>query len=118
MVNPQDPANSTSVADETASHWADMTDRDHFVQLYADEQQIIEAVAGYFVNGIRFNETCVMIGTSEHNHEIEKLVRYIEPRVDAAIAGKSFIILDAHETLSRFMVGGMPRKVPLWVPSQ
>jgi hypothetical protein len=104
--------NSTKFFSEAAAapHWADMGERDHFVQIYSHEQQIIEAVAGYFVNGVRFNEACIMIGTPEHNRQIEKLVRYIEPRVDAAIADGSFIILDAHETLSEFMVDGKPSK--------
>src|SRR3954471_16954907 len=98
-------SNNISDAAE-AVHWADMCDLDHFVQIYSNEQQIIEAVAGYFVNGVRFNEACILIGTAEHNREIEKLVRHIEPRVDAAIADGSFMILDAHETLSALMVNG------------
>jgi hypothetical protein len=88
------------------THWADMSDRDHFVQIYSSEEQIIEAVTGYFVNGIRFHDACILIGTAEHNREIEKLIRPIEPDIDAAIADGSFMILDAHETLSAFTVNG------------
>jgi hypothetical protein len=90
--------------------WADMGGRDHFVQIYTDEQHILRAVSAYFVHGLRFNDSCIMIATREHTLTIEALIRESYPGFDAAVAEGRFVILDAHETLQKFTVGGTPRK--------
>ena len=104
------PSTPTFKARSAAPDWADMSGRDHFVQIYTDDGHIMEAVSGYFLNGLRFNEACVMIGTGDHNREVERLVRAGGADVDAAISEGTFVILDACETLAAFMADGMPRK--------
>ena len=90
--------------------WADTSGRDHFVQFYTQEAQIIDAVAAYFVHGLRFGEACIIAATPEHNTAILKRMREISPEVDSALIDESFIVLDAHETLAKFMVNGWPQK--------
>jgi MEDS: MEthanogen/methylotroph, DcmR Sensory domain len=90
--------------------WADMSGRDHFVQIYTEDQQIFDAVSGYFAQGLRLNEVCIMIGCRDHNRVIESLVRKMYPAFDAAMAENRFIVLDAKETLDKFVVNGMPSK--------
>jgi hypothetical protein len=90
--------------------WADMCSRDHFVQFYDDDTTIVEAVAGYFAFGLRFNETCVLVGTAEHNTKILDAMRLIGADVAAAVTAGRLKVLDAAEMLDRFMVGGLPDK--------
>jgi hypothetical protein len=85
-----------------------MCGRDHFVQFYDEDQTIVEAVAGYFAFGLRFREGCVLIGTGEHNAAIISALGALGCDVDEALGDGRLMVFDASETLSRFMVDGMP----------
>ena len=88
-------------------NWAEMRDRDHFVQFYSEESDIVEAVASYFAHGLRFGDVCIIAGTHEHNAAIESLVARLVKPFDRTGEG-NLIVLDAHETLSKFMIDGRP----------
>src|ERR1043166_1637625 len=91
-------------------NWADMCAQDHFVQFYEEDRTIVEAVAAYFAFGVRFAEGCVLVGTEGHNEAIKAGMRDLGCDVDKALADGQFTVLDAADTLSRFMIDGMPDK--------
>ena len=69
----------------------------HVVQFYDDDAALVQRVAEYLVEGLAGGPV-VVIATPEHR---EALAR-------ALPAGGDVVILDAEETLSRFMVDGAP----------
>lgn len=72
---------------------------DHFVQLYQDSAPLAEAVAEYIGTGLARGEAAIVIARPEHRAAfLEKLENSERLR-----------LLDAQETLERFMVNGMPR---------
>jgi len=77
---------------------------DHFVQLYKETDELAEAVAEYVVTGLRRGEAAVLIGTPAHRSSFLA-------RIDAAHAVRQgqLTLLDAEETLARFMANGMPQ---------
>lgn len=82
--------------------------RDHFVQVYRDDRVLVEAVSLFAGAALGRGEGVLVVATRAHAHGVE-----------AALAGEGFevedlrlwgqlTVLDADETLSRFMVDGMP----------
>jgi hypothetical protein len=78
--------------------------QDHFVQLYQDSAPLADAVAQYVAEGLRRGEAAIVIATAEHR---EMLAARLGARPDGQLK-----ILDAEQTLARFMANGKP----LWKP--
>jgi hypothetical protein len=75
--------------------------RDHFVQLYQDLEFLAETVADYIGTGLRQGEAAILIATPEHSTKfLESLRRFAKPG--------QLKVLDAEDTLARFMTKGMP----------
>jgi hypothetical protein len=72
---------------------------DHIVQLYQDVEFLIEAVTDYISTGLHRGEAALIIATPEHR---ARFLQELEPAEDR------LKLLDAEETLARFMASGMP----------
>jgi hypothetical protein len=86
---------------ELVSHPAD---GDHIVQLYQDEGFLVEAVARYAATSLRGGAAAIVIATAAHR---ERFLRALER--EGVGQGPALRVLDAEETLSRFMAGGKPQ---------
>jgi hypothetical protein len=93
---------------DMATNWHDLVRHpahgDHIVQMYQDDEFLAEAVAEYVVTGLRAGEAAVIIATPEHR---AKFVRALEAQ--GFHEGPALKILDAEETLARFMSKGTPQ---------
>ncbi|MFP2930217.1 ATP-binding protein [Pyxidicoccus sp. 3LG] len=80
----------------------------HIVQFYEDEAFLFDALEAYLVGGLKAGESAVIIGSEPHRQAI--LQRLSTAGVDVADACDTgrLTLLDARETLSRFMVQGRP----------
>jgi PAS domain S-box-containing protein len=81
---------------------------DHEVQFYEDEQFLTDAVAAFLDAGARAGDTLVVIATEVHR---ESFCRQLESRgvdVPAMLSAGRLTLLDARETLSKFMQKGQP----------
>lgn len=76
---------------------------EHIVQLYQSDAELVHAVRPYLADGLRCNETAVVIATSGHRHAFEAAL--VDARIDLeqAKASGAFVALDAQETLSTFV---------------
>jgi hypothetical protein len=70
------------------------------VQLYQDVAFLSEAVADYIGTGLRRGEAAIIIATPEHRARFSEILSPAEPG--------QVKLLDAEETLARFMTSGMP----------
>jgi hypothetical protein len=80
----------------------------HAVQFYADDASLFTTVATFLAEGLAAGQPAVVIATTDHRASI---IAYLCDRLidcDRAIKEGALIILDAHETLDRFMIGGRP----------
>lgn len=75
--------------------------KDHMVQVYRDREFLIEAVAEYVGTGLSLGEGAIIIARPEHR---ARFARALGHDVFPALR-----MLDAEETLSLFMVDGMPQ---------
>jgi hypothetical protein len=73
---------------------------DHIVQTYQDPAVLAEAVAEYLGTGLARGEAAIVIARPEHR------ARFLEKL--GARPKEQLVLLDAENTLARFMVGGMP----------
>ncbi len=80
----------------------------HGVQFYESDAALAETVGGYVGAGLGGGETVIVIATDTHKRDI--LARLSAHAIDVDKASKDgrLIVLDARETLDKFMDGAMP----------
>jgi MEDS: MEthanogen/methylotroph, DcmR Sensory domain len=81
---------------------------DHFVQLYQELDVLTQAVARYIDTGLARGEAAIVIATPAHRAQFVARIAGAQ----AAIAEGRFHVLDADDTLARFMANGMPQWQP------
>ena len=70
----------------------------HVVQFYSDEDEFVELVSAYLIEGLQAGEEAIAIATPEHRAAL----------MDSARSFGSITLIDASEVLSSFMVDGRP----------
>lgn len=80
-----------------------MTHAPHFVQFYADDHRLIDAVSRFVQEGIAIDSTCVVIATAQHQQQIDASLRAAGLNPTALAAEYRYIALDAHLILLSFM---------------
>src|ERR1700736_3919110 len=81
----------------------------HLVLMYGgDRSLLIRGVADFLAQGLRRGERTVVIAGDAHRSGFVERLGLLDARPHGAIADGRLVILDAHETLARFMVDGQP----------
>ena len=81
---------------------------DHVVQFYEKEGLLYDAVAHFAVAGLAAGDTVILIATEAHREALLQRLRQRGWGVEGASATGQLQLLDARETLSRFMDGDEP----------
>jgi hypothetical protein len=82
--------------------------KDHLVELYENDESLSRRVSHYLREGLRRDEAVVAIATRPHRISFTEQLARDEVDVDAMLARRQLIVLDAEETLHRFMIGDHP----------
>ncbi|MDX6538467.1 MAG: hypothetical protein QOI71_77 [Gaiellales bacterium] len=82
--------------------------RDHVVQFYASDAELVEQVGGHLAEVIGSGAVAVVIASPEHARAFARWMAASGVDVAAAAAAGSYRVLDADETLRRFLVDGRP----------
>ncbi len=80
----------------------------HVVQFYEGEAFLTEVVAHYLAEGLQGGEPLVVIASGPHREAFTARLARSGVDVAAECAAGRLTLLDARETLSRFMVDGLP----------
>lgn len=80
----------------------------HSVQFYDDEDHLADVVATFLVEGLARGEAGIVIATEAHRRKFVAGCAARGVDVDALRASGRFLLLDAEDTLARFMVDGAP----------
>src|SRR3954469_6073108 len=85
--------------------WNKACDSDHFVQFYENDDFLIESVGGFIGASLRDGGSAIVACTPEHCSALER--KLTASGIDVAESERlsKYVVLDARETLSRFMVG-------------
>jgi PAS domain S-box-containing protein len=88
--------------------WSEMGEQEHFVQFYENDDFLVESVSQYVCAALIDGHAAVVIATEPHRACLE--LRLAARGIDTAdaMANDRLVILDAGETLDRFMVNGSP----------
>jgi len=80
----------------------------HTVQFYEDEAFLIDVIEAYITGGLARGDPLLIIVQTSHRHQL--IARLMAAGVDTAtaLATGQLALLDARETLARFMVNGRP----------
>ena len=88
---------------------AEPGENEHAVRFYERDEQLLEEVAEYLDEALRGGGLAVAIATPQHRAELSRRLCGFGPLQSASgwFTG-SLVLLDAAETLERFMVDGSP----------
>ncbi len=85
-------------------------DHGHLVQFYENDAFLAESVRDFIVAGFENDEAAVIVATKEHRVAIDQLLEATEFDLQSLRNEGRYVLLDANETLSRFMVDGEPEQ--------
>ena len=91
-----------------ADFWAEVAPCEHLLQIYTDENVLMDSLEGFVAGGILAGDAVIVIATAQHREELAKRLRMCGLDPDAAQADGTYLPLDAEQTLAQFMVGGWP----------
>jgi PAS domain S-box-containing protein len=84
---------------------------EHFVRFYQEDSHLYNSVGPFLWEGLEAGDGVVVIATPEHRGGFERCFREAGLDVLAAKERGDLTILDAEETLSRFLIGDLTRGI-------
>jgi signal transduction histidine kinase/CheY-like chemotaxis protein len=93
------------------SDWTQTSGLDHFVQFYETDAFLLNSVSGFLGTGLSCGDAAIMVGTQVHRDGLSTLLAQHGLDLHGLQKSGQFIMLDAAETLSQFIVNGSPDPV-------
>ena len=88
--------------------WAEMAPCHHMVQIYEEEGAFLDTLEGFVSGGLRSGDGVVIIATPAHRHALEERLAAAGFDLDTASDDDQLFVLDASDTLAKFMNNGWP----------
>jgi hypothetical protein len=88
--------------------WGEIAPCDHLVQIYENDDVIMDALEGFVSSGFNAGDSVIIIATDVHLAALEQRLKAAGFNLNALRLYDQFIALDAAECLSKFMVEGWP----------
>jgi signal transduction histidine kinase len=99
-----------SQASANQSAWAHHGDHHHGVQFYSEDKFLLEELGGYVGGALRAGDAAIVVATDRHRHGLLQWLTGQGIDVAPLVEQGRFIVLDARQTLSAFMVEGWPNE--------
>src|SRR5436190_20251629 len=107
MAYPAFPAESLLVS-STPGRTNSRSPHGHSVQFYGSDQYLIDELGRFIGSALREGDAGIVIATRAHRDSLAKRLGALGVNTSIAIRQGRFVMLDANETLSRFMQDGQP----------
>ena len=105
-------ANDTNVLNlAPRADWSQMGQAEHFVQFYETDTFLLNSVSGFLGAGLGAGNAAIMVGTQSHRDGLELALQTHGLDLSGLRASGQLVILDAAETLAKFMLNGSPDPV-------
>lgn len=88
--------------------WGEVAPDDHLVQIYENDNHFLNTLEGFAGSAIISGDSVVVIATQTHLDQLYERLLQHSFDMESLIQSNRYIPLEAHETLSQFMVDGMP----------
>jgi len=93
---------------DTKVFWDEIAPCDHVVQIYENNEAFLDLLEDFVLNGIKADESVIVIATAEHLKELNKRLKAESLDLEYLNSQNQYIPLDADEALSKFMINGWP----------
>jgi hypothetical protein len=77
-------------------------------RFYEDSSSLCRIVSGFIAEGLALDQPALIIATKPHVDCIEQNLLAADVDVETLKKNGDLLLLDAHQTLATFMVGGQP----------
>lgn len=84
---------------------------EHTVQLFDSSKSLAESVATFLINGLERGENVLVVATPEHRELLTRRLAEAGWSVRALIAANRVVVLDAAQTLEKFMRQDVPSPI-------
>ena len=88
--------------------WGEIASNDHIVQIYGDDEILINSLVGFVDDGVKSGDTTIIIATPVHLAKLEERLEEHGIGVDALINQNLYVPVDAEETMESFMIEDWP----------
>lgn len=99
---------STDLSDQDNFDWFSSPTTGHLVQFYDNEKSLFDNLHQFISTGLAQGEKCIVIATAQHLRDLSMRLKSGGTDVSKTIFQENLVLLDAGDTLARFMVKGMP----------
>jgi hypothetical protein len=82
----------------------------HDVQFYRTDAYLVDSVVKFLADGVRVGQPIIVIATEAHRNAFAGGLRANGVDPDQLLSGRVAVWLDARETLTAFMEGGLPNR--------
>jgi hypothetical protein len=86
--------------------WAEMSAREHFVQIYQDEDTFVNTLTSFVDGALQEGFTALVVATPFHHRKLEERLSQIGHDLATLRAQDQYISLNAEATIGDFMVNG------------
>ena len=90
------------------SDWSEMGQSEHFVQFYETDAFLLNSLSGFVGTGLSAGDAVIVVAAKSHREDLEELLQQHGLDLGAMKASDQFVVLDAAETLAKFMIDGAP----------
>jgi hypothetical protein len=88
--------------------WGEIAPCDHLVQIYENNTIFLNTLEGFAGSGLLSGDSVVVIATKDHLASLNERLKKQGFDLDHLIKTDHYFPLDAHDTLSRFMINNWP----------
>jgi hypothetical protein len=100
--------NETWAQSSCENFWGELAPYDHVVQIYENENNFLELLAGFIDHGVTCGDCVIVIATNSHIEALRERLENHGHSVANLIASRQYIPVDAVNALSRFMIHDWP----------
>jgi hypothetical protein len=93
---------------EAGHFWSQIAEDSHLVQIYENDELVLDALEGFAVSGFRTDEAVVIIATADHIKSLNRRLILHGFDLNVLQRNNQYITLNADDTLEKFMVVGLP----------
>src|SRR3984957_20069223 len=85
--------------------------RGHMVQFYGEDTGLIDGLSAYIGEALEEGNAALVVATAEHREALAERLEERGGEIPSAMAPGRYVVLDAAETLSKFILEGWPDPV-------
>ena len=88
--------------------WGELAPYDHVVQIYENEDNFLELLAGFVDHGIASGDCTIIIATNSHLEALDKRLTNLGHSVPDLRSSRQYMPVDAVALLKQFMINDWP----------